>query len=259
MDVKETRRDFLLRAMQKGFTQVLDEAKVPQREHLAIIKVLAERISAHKKDIGTYQADLLRHQSVDAEHAKHMTAHLRQIAEWDSKVRAVVSKDWTGAEGKKGDKGEPGNDAPLVNEDAIVGRIMSSITLPKDGKDGADAESLDEEVLMSRLLEKIKTEKLLDMSHIRGAQSFIKDGVRYRFEELMHGGGSKAGGSGLVYLPLISGTIDNTNKVFTFASTPTIVVANGASYINGFGVTISGTTATMDNPVGTGGSLYALG
>lgn len=68
-----------------------------------------------------------------------------------------------------------------------------------------------------------------------------------------------ASGGGLAYLAVVSGTIDNSNKVFTFASTPTIVVVNGASYINGFGVTISGTTATLDNPVGTGGSIYALG
>lgn len=66
-------------------------------------------------------------------------------------------------------------------------------------------------------------------------------------------------GGGLGYLALKTGAINNTNTTFTFASTPTIVVVNGASYINGSGVTISGTTATLDNPPGTGGSVYALG
>lgn len=66
-------------------------------------------------------------------------------------------------------------------------------------------------------------------------------------------------GGGLGYLAKLTGTINNSNTIFTFASTPTIVFVNGAGYINGAGVTISGTTATLDNPVGTGGSLFALG
>lgn len=56
-----------------------------------------------------------------------------------------------------------------------------------------------------------------------------------------------------------TGTIDNSNKVFTFVSTPTLVIVNGTAYRNGYGVTIVTTTATLEQPVGVGGDIYALG
>lgn len=55
-----------------------------------------------------------------------------------------------------------------------------------------------------------------------------------------------------------TGTIDDSNVTFTFASEPTLVVVNGASYRDGKGCTISGTSVTLDNPIGTGGDIYGL-
>ena len=55
-----------------------------------------------------------------------------------------------------------------------------------------------------------------------------------------------------------TGTINDSNTTFTFTSIPKIVVVNGASYINGAGVTITGTTAVLDNAPGTGGSVYGI-
>jgi hypothetical protein len=56
----------------------------------------------------------------------------------------------------------------------------------------------------------------------------------------------------------VTGTINDTNTSFTAASTPTLVCINGAFYRNGKGVTISGTSITTDNPVGTAGDIYCL-
>lgn len=56
----------------------------------------------------------------------------------------------------------------------------------------------------------------------------------------------------------ITGTIDNSNVDFTAASEPSLVIVNGAAYRHGAGVTISGTTITLDNPVGSGGDVYGL-
>lgn len=56
----------------------------------------------------------------------------------------------------------------------------------------------------------------------------------------------------------MTGDIDDSNVSFTAASEPSIVIVNGASYRHGAGVTISGTSVTLDNPVGTGGDLYGL-
>ena len=56
----------------------------------------------------------------------------------------------------------------------------------------------------------------------------------------------------------MTGTINDTNTSFTASSTPTIVIVNGTAYRHGKGVTISGTSVTLDNPVGTGGDIYGL-
>lgn len=59
-------------------------------------------------------------------------------------------------------------------------------------------------------------------------------------------------------LPITGGTINDSNKVFTFASTPTLVVVNGTAYRHGHGVTIATTTATLDDAPGAG-DVYAIG
>lgn len=70
---------------------------------------------------------------------------------------------------------------------------------------------------------------------------------------------SATGGSGSLSVLAATGTIDDSNVTFTFASTPTLVIVNGACYRDGKGCSIVTTTVTLDNPVGTGGDVYALG
>jgi len=67
-----------------------------------------------------------------------------------------------------------------------------------------------------------------------------------------------ASGSALSLLT-VTGTIDDNNVAFTTVSTAQVVVVNGASYKHGGGCTISGNNITLDNPVGTGGNIYAIG
>lgn len=66
-----------------------------------------------------------------------------------------------------------------------------------------------------------------------------------------------SGGGSLAVLAA-TGTVDDSNLTFTFASTPTVVVVNGAVYADGYGVTIIGLSAVINNPVGTGGFIYGL-
>lgn len=68
---------------------------------------------------------------------------------------------------------------------------------------------------------------------------------------------SAAGGS--LSVLAATGTVDDSNTTFTFASEPTLVIINGAQYRHGHGVTISGTSVTLDNPVGNGNDIYGLG
>lgn len=49
-----------------------------------------------------------------------------------------------------------------------------------------------------------------------------------------------------------TGAVDGVNTVYTFASSPTVVIVNGVSYRDGHGATIVSTTATLDfAPVAT--------
>lgn len=74
------------------------------------------------------------------------------------------------------------------------------------------------------------------------------------------------GGAGSFGILTATGTIDDSNTAFTFASKPKIIVMNGIQYKDGDttgGVTawswdIPTLTATMFAPVGTGNSIYGI-
>lgn len=118
---------------------------------------------------------------------------------------------------------------------------------------------------------------LLDIKYIKGLNEILSS-LQTKRTGYIHGGGDtveagsgvsitknaegkkviSASGSGLSILEA-TGTIDDSNTTFTFTSEPQMVVVNGAMYRNGSGCSISGTTVTLDNPVGTGGSIFGLG
>ena len=56
----------------------------------------------------------------------------------------------------------------------------------------------------------------------------------------------------------MTGDINDSNVSFTASAEPSVVIVNGAMYKDGAGCTISGTSVTLDNPVGTGGSIFGL-
>lgn len=58
-----------------------------------------------------------------------------------------------------------------------------------------------------------------------------------------------------------TGTVNDTNKDFTFTSKPSIIVINGASYRETGGAitwTWATLTATLSSPVGVGGDIYGI-
>lgn len=184
----------------------------------------------------------------------------------------------------KGDQGIKG-DVPTLGVDyfteahkkEIVSSVLKKIKQPADGK----TPIVDHSQIASDVIGRILTGKLLTKEHVTGLEQELAS-YRNQFakgEGYVHGGGDtvaagvgvtitrtpdgktviNAPGSGGLNFLLATGTVDNSNKVFTFAGSPTLVVVNGATYRNGFGVTIVGTTATLDNAVGTGGDIYGLG
>lgn len=192
---------------------------------------------------------------------------------------------------RKGEKGDRGTDGitPVKGVDYFDGVAGAPGAHGKDGKDGLHGTDaiIDHDVLAITMVGHIKEKKLLKKSDIDGLDSEIASvrnhvalsGKQYGKDTWARGGGdtvvagagvtivansngtktvSAPSAGGLNYLAA-TGVIDNSNTTFTFASTPTLVVVNGNTYRNGHGVTITGTTAVLDNPAGNGGDVYGLG
>lgn len=218
-ELQDKKRVLLLDVFQKGVTKLLDEAKIPQREHLKVVAALAERVNAHKRDMQIYAEYMARHEGV-------MRNHDRQIQDWDNTSRHLLSV--THLKGEKGDsiKGEPGKDGASVDTREVVSKVLALLRVPEDGKDGKDA-VIDEDKIVGKLIKKLQDGKTLDLSHIKGAQTFIKDGVKYKVEELMHGAGTgNASGSGInPQVPI--GTIDSSNKTFVCTGLVKVAFVDG--------------------------------
>jgi len=214
--------------LEKALESVLDGAKIPLRTHLTALKALQSRVEAHDK--------------TNEETKKIVETHKRQQQEWDERGkktdaqieehRREVERLKTIARGEKGDKGdsikgEPGKDGEdgkSVDLQDVVSAVLPLIPRPQKSKDGITP---DMDKIIEGVIEVIKKKKPLDLSHIRNAQSFLKDGVRYKFEELMRGGGS----SGTSTTVIVNEVVDGSGTTWTLAHTPTTNTL--ALYANG--------------------------
>ena len=116
--------------------------------------------------------------------------------------------------------GEDGEDGKDADEEEIISKVLHLIPLPKDAE-------FDKEELFKEFITLIRKDKLIDVTHVKGIQGWIKDGVKYRFEELMHGGAnSKASSNELV----ATGVVNGINTQFTFTQLPTYIVSDGVYY-----------------------------
>lgn len=231
--------------------KTIEDTKVPQAYLLRVFKALREQIAKHNKDIGDWGGFLQNHQG-------QMKLHEERISRYHQEFERVqqIKQGEPGLAGKDGVNAE----APALEE--IVQAVLPHIPAPMRGEDGKDA-TVDEERLISLLLERVKKEKPFDMSHIKGAQDFIfntsQKSVRIKFEELMHGGGSSSGGG--LSIITVTGVVDDSNVTFSTATQPTLLNINGAFYQQvGGAITWSyaGTTITLSSPVGVGGQIYGV-
>ncbi len=129
----------------------------------------------------------------------------------------------------------------------------------KNGKDGRDGKELDISGLFDTFVERLQKEKLLDVSHLRNAESFLFNGRRYKTEELMHGSGTSSTSSSL-HTETPTGTVDDSNTTFTVIKEPFYIVINGAEYFVGTGSYTSyvAGTITLSSPVGLGGFIRSV-
>lgn len=246
--------------IEKGVKQLLDEAKVPLRAHLKVVKELKLALDRHKKDQSDWKGVLDQHEKGLKTHAELSDKHVEQVNALGSEIQRLSERDWTGPQGESG---QDGNDAKEVDIEGLASLVLSRIPPAKDGIDGnhgKDAETPSVDALVEAVVARVQKGDVLHISHVKGASGFIKDGIRYRFEELMHGSGSGTGSSGITLIP-VTGTRDDSNVTFTVTTTPTVLNINGGLYEKtGGSITwsIAGTTITLSSPVGTGGSISGL-
>lgn len=197
------------------------------------VQKLSNEFAAHKSDSAHTLASLRKDiQNFSDQLFKEQKNSLNFL---NDKVRSLKNgKD--GKDGKNGRDGRDGKDG----KDGAPG---------KDGKDGKGGGGSRGITLYVNGAKKLLTAQTINITG---------SGVTYNYANGRNDI-TITGGAGAFSILAATGAINNSNTAFTFASAPTVVVVNGAMYRDGSGCTISGTSVTLDNPVGSGGDIYGLG
>ncbi|MBR1146671.1 hypothetical protein [Bradyrhizobium sp. AUGA SZCCT0431] len=209
-------------------------------------------------------------------------------------MKAFVQTLKNGNDGYTPVKGVDYFDGEDADEDRIVSEVLARIVMPET-RDPI----MDTPIELRDKLETLEGDDRLDKSAIKGLPELEEElkviaarpigrggtpvGVRLyiggtkkglaQYINLIAGSGvaithnlasgrnditiSAAGGALAVLTA--TGDIDGVNATYTFASEPSIVVVNGASYRHTAGVTITGTSATLDFAPQVGSDVYAIG
>lgn len=248
-------------------------------DHLKEIAEIAYKPYATRNEVASFFQRLLR--AVQETRTDLIAKIDTRLAEIRDGRDGKDGKDGQSIVGPQGPRGERGPQGP--KGDTIVGPPGPQGRAGKDGTNGQDVNPDTLEELQAQLVE---FQKKLDAVRPAGGV-FIgpsrgvflyTDGTKRGLQNtlnLIPGTGisvsyNRASGrndititatgeaTGAMAVITVTGTIDDSNTSFTAASEPTLVVVNGASYRDGHGCTISGTSITLDNPPGTGGDIYAL-
>lgn len=115
----------------------------------------------------------------------------------------------TGPQGPKGDQGEPGEKGQDADPLAVIEAIKKL--------EGQSATELGKAL-----------GKMIDVSYLRNANSFMFNGKKYKIEELMHGGGSSTtSGLNVTTQYLLSATQDGDNVLIDLTQ-----LTNWATFVN---------------------------
>lgn len=234
--------------IQKGIQKSLEEQQVPLHLHLKVVKALSESMKNHEADLTLNKKEQLAHvtqlKSITDAHTQEKDSFLRQIGDYQQEITRLQQIDHL--KGEPGKPGETGQDGIAPSIEDIIDAIKPLIPEPIPGKDGENA-VFDEEAFLTKVVDHLRKKKPLDISHIQNAQTFIKDGIRYRVEELMHGAGSGGSNTGTaVYNEVVAGS----GTAWTLINVPTTgtlrLYANGQRLIPGAGndYTLSGGNIT---------------
>lgn len=175
-------------------------------------------------------------------------------------IRRDIIENLKGADGYTPVKGKDFRDGKDADEKAIEERVLARIPTPKDGNDGIDAKPEDVvSLVLPVLLEKIppstkekdadEVVEMVNVAEEKVLQSSVKD-LPEALEEIRKEIRRKVvrefgGGGGGVTYRTPSGAVDGSNTSFTAVSSPNFVVADGITYFENNGYTLSGLTITM--------------
>jgi hypothetical protein len=144
---------------------------------------------------------------------KRIVQEAKTLSETANSHLARINRLPRGEKGDKGDRGpqglpgKDGKDGISPDPIEVSSRILSQIKLPKDGRDGKDA---DEDKIVAKLIKRILKEKLLTKDHISGLMEEIGS---YRHQMAMrqagqHGGGmTLEAGPNITLTPQANGTV----------------------------------------------------
>lgn len=159
---------------------------------------------------------------------------------------------------------------PKIDEERIIKQVIKRSPKPSLK---VITEKIDEESIINNLLksDKIKVKfdgldaqlKVLDRRYIHGGGDTVSAGTGVTITNVNGTKQISASSSGFTTVNIATGTIDDTTTVFTFSSAISAVCVNGSIYRNGSTamggtIIISGVTATLPNPIGTGGDLFGI-
>jgi len=211
---------------------------------------------------------------------------LEEMKEWTRNHLATI------AQPKDGKDGLPGADA---DEEYVISQVLSRIVMPevrdpimdtpielRDKLESLkDDDRLDKAAIrgIDKIEERVKQVENRPAPKIGGAKGFqllingVKKLLTAQTVNFVPGSGvsisyahaqgrnditiSASGGN--ISILTATGDIDGVNTSYTFASEPVVVIVNGASYRNTKGVSISGTSATLDFAPQVGSDVYGLG
>lgn len=189
--LKEQKREIL----ERGLRSMLQESSIPLQMHLKMVQSLRIEVERYRSELEDHKKSRSTSETLSKEILKGFSTAQKRIdtaiARMDREIARLTSI--------KHLKGEPGKDA-VVDVGEIIELLKPFMPAPlpaaagEPGKDGADAQ-IDIDELSKEIVDKIRKEKLIEITDIRNAQSFIFNNKRYKFEELMRGaGGSNTGG-----------------------------------------------------------------
>lgn len=262
--IQEQKREII----EKGIKAILEESSIPQRIHLKMVQTLKDQVSGYQKELEEASNSRTEHESLLSEHASSFNDFSERVNSLVSSLEQEVQR-LTAIDHLKGDDGKSVeiNDvlphliphlpqAEKVDHKKIVMDVLDMMPIPEK----EETQELDTEALFEEFVTRIQKERLIDVSHIKNAESFIFNGTKYKIEELMRGAGGSSANNTAALTEVVTGIQSGNDVAISLSQltqTPSyllfvtkngqILMPNGSSSFPGSSWSEAGTTITVYN------------